>query len=94
MANGTSVLGRQVLDILPGTVSAAFVKVIPVGGLEVKYRGYIALEIIAADGSVYQIAGRSLWYEGVAVTVSAPLGVNSEVVGYWREAGVDWETAF
>lgn len=93
MANGVAVEGRQVLDIIPGTLTQGYVRVIPPGGLIVKYWGYVALEVVAANGARYQVTGRSLWYEGVGLFLGTPFGLDTEVVAYWRESGVPWETA-
>lgn len=93
MAVGISVVGRQIVDILPGTEVIAYIRITGPQASVVKYKGYAALEVVAPNGVPYQLAGRSLWYAGVGVFYPAPQSLASQFVVYWREAGIDWETS-
>jgi hypothetical protein len=90
IATGTSVKGFQGLLYDAEGLNSAAVRLI--GGFPSgpKKQGFISVQVYNG-ANFFQIAGQSLWYEGVIWFTLPTAGLPLYLVASWEYAGLDWE---
>lgn len=86
---GASLKGRQILGTVLGNETRIYVNLRTSGLLIPKFRAYVALEYIGTPYP-YQLVGRSLYSGGVVFENGGPFTLDTQIVAYWREAGLLW----
>lgn len=87
--SGTSVIGIQQLLFDSASNSYAALAIVEGSIGEASLAGFISLEY---DNGIrwYQIAGASLWYQGLVFVLPSAYSQNVLILANWKKAGLTW----